>query len=339
MAKRDYYEVLEVSRQAGGSELRRAYRRLARQYSPDVNVWDERCPGLFGEIAEAYRVLSNPAARAVYDRLGHRAFDASAAGGEGRPPRGEDLHYPIEIDLEQALRGVAATIEVTRHEPCPACRGSGGEDGGDVVSCPACGGRPFRIALQAGALAVPARCETCAGTGRRLPPACLACGGRGTLPRSARITVRIPPGVDTGAQVRAAAQGHAAPAPGERGDLVVITRVRPHAFFTRKGDNLYCEVPLTVPEAALGARISVPTPDGPAVLTVPPGTQSGQILRLRGKGCPRLDRDGRGDLFVATRVTIPRNADTMLENVLRALERLLPEDPRAELWGTHRTPS
>jgi molecular chaperone DnaJ len=337
MAKRDYYEVLEVSRQAGGSEIRRAYRRLARQYSPDVNVWDERCPGLFVEIAEAYRVLSNPSARALYDRLGHRAFDTAAAGGEERPPRGEDLHYPIEIDLDQALRGVAATIEVTRREPCPDCRGSGGQGGDDVVACPACRGRPLRIALQAGDLAAPARCEACAGTGRRLPPACPACGGRGTAPRSARITVHIPPGVDTGAQVRVAEQGHAAPAPGKRGDLVVITRVRAHAFFTRKGDNLYCEVPLTVPEAALGARIPVPTPDGPAALTVPPGTQSGQILRLRGKGCPRLDRDGRGDLFVAVRVTIPRNADTMLESVLRALERLLPEDPRAGLWGSQRT--
>jgi molecular chaperone DnaJ len=336
MAKRDYYEVLGVGRQAGGGEIRRAYRRLARQYSPDVNVWDDRCPGLFGEIAEAYGVLSNPAARAMYDRFGHRAFDA---GGGERPPRGEDLHYPIEIDLEQALRGVTATVDATRREPCAACRGSGGRGGGGVVSCPACGGRPVRIALQAGDLAVTSRCEACAGTGRVLPPACPPCSGRGTVPRSCRITVRIPPGVDTGAQIRVAGEGHAAPAPGEPGDLVVITRVRPHAFFTRKGDNLYCELPLSVPEAALGARIPVPTLDGPAALTIPPGTQSGQILRLRGKGCPRLDRDGRGDLFVATRVTIPRNADTMLEDVLRALQRLLPEDPRAELWGTQRTPS
>jgi molecular chaperone DnaJ len=339
MAKRDFYEVLGVGRQAAGGEIRRAYRRLARQYSPDINVWDDRCPALFGEIAEAYAVLNDPAARAMYDRLGHRAFGAPGVGGGERPPRGEDLHYPIEIDLEQALRGVSAAIEVTRRAPCPACGGSGGEGGGGVVACPSCGGHPLRIAVQAGDLAVAARCQACAGTGRRLPPACPACGGRGTAPRPARITVRIPPGVDTGAQVRVPGEGHAAPAPGEPGDLVVITRVRPHAFFTRKGDNLYCEVPLSVPEAALGARIPVPTPDGPAALTVPPGTQSGQILRLRGKGCPRLDRDGRGDLFVAVRVTIPRNADTMLEHALRALERLLPEDPRAELWGTQRSPS
>ena len=337
MAKRDYYDVLGVPRHATGPEMRRVYQRLARRYSPDVNVWDDRCSGLFGEIAEAYRVLSDPSARAVYDRLGHRAFDGSDAGAGACPPRGEDLHYPIEIDLDCVLHGVPATIEVPRHERCGACRGTGGAGGSGVTSCPACGGRPFRIEHRRPDLSVAVRCEACGGTGRRLPLACPECGGRGTVPRSARITVRIPPGVDTGAQIRVPGEGHAASAPAEPGDLVVIARVRPHSFFTRKGDNLYCEIPLTVPEAALGARIPVPTPDGPAVLTVPPGTQSGQILRLRGRGCPRLDRAGRGDLFVATRVTIPRNTDSTIEDVLRALQRLLPEDPRAELWGLQRT--
>jgi DnaJ-class molecular chaperone len=147
------------------------------------------------------------------------------------------------------------------------------------------------------------------------------------------VEVAIPPGVDTGAQIRIGGQGHAVRAPGTPGDLVVITRVRAHSFFVRKGDNVHCEVPLTVPEAALGARIQVPTPDGPAVITVPAGTQSGQIFRLRGRGCPRLDRDGRGDLFVAMRVVIPRNTDTTHEEVLRALQRLCPEDPRAALWS------
>jgi len=146
-------------------------------------------------------------------------------------------------------------------------------------------------------------------------------------------TVEIPAGVDTGSQIRIPGAGHAAPPPGRRGDLVVITRVRPHPFFTRKGDHLHCEVPVTVPEAALGARIAVPTPDGPVVLTLPAGTQNGQVFRIRGRGCPRLDRDGRGDLLVTIRVTIPRNADSTLEEVLRTLQRLWPEDPRAELWS------
>ena len=144
--------------------------------------------------------------------------------------------------------------------------------------------------------------------------------------------IEIPPGVDTGAQIRVPNEGHAPPGRGRRGDLIVIARVRPHAFFTRKGDNLYCEVPVTITEAALGARIQVPAPDGPATMRLPPGTQSGQVFRLRGRGCPRIHQDGRGDLFVAVRVTIPRNADSTLEGVFRALERLLPEDPRAHLW-------
>ncbi len=152
------------------------------------------------------------------------------------------------------------------------------------------------------------RCAACGGTGWRLPPPCSGCAGRGTRARPCRIAVAIPPGVDTGAQVRVPDEGHAAPAPGRRGDLIVITRVRPHPLFTRKGDHLHCEVPLTVPEAALGARIQIPTPDGPVAVTIPAGTQTGQTLRVRGKGWPRLDRDGRGDLLVQARVMIPRNA-------------------------------
>jgi DnaJ-class molecular chaperone len=285
--KRDYYDVLGVARDASPAAIRQAFRCLARRYSPDVNVTDQRAPGLFAEIAEAFRVLGDPATRALYDRLGHRAFEPARAGAA---PPGDDLHATVEVDLPGALRGVQVVVEAGRQERCEACGGD--RDGG-----------------------------------------CPACHGRGTVLRHARVPVVIPPGVDTGAQVRVRGEGHAAPGPGPRGDLVVVTRVHPHPFFTRRGDHLCCEVPITVPEAALGARIRIPTPDGPAVLTVPAGTQGGQVFRLRGRGCPRLDRDGRGDLLVATRVVIPRNADSTLEAVLRALERLLPGDPRAELWG------
>lgn len=332
MRKRDYYDVLEVPRQATTQGIRRAYRRLARQYSPDINLWDARAAELFDEIAEAYRVLTDPAARALYDRLGHSALKPAVADAEAQASRGEDLHGTIEIEFEEALRGVSATLDVTRQEPCVGCGGTGGAEGRRATRCPACGGRPVRIVLDRD-VPVAARCEACGASGWRLPDPCGACAGRGTLPRRVRIAVEIPPGVDTGAQIRIPGEGHAAPAPGRRGDLVVITRVRPHRFFTRKGDNLYCEVPLTVPEAALGAHIQVPTPDGLTVVTIPAGTQSGQVFRIRGKGCPRLDRDARGDLFVVVRVTIPRNADSTLEEVLRALQRLWPENPRAELWG------
>lgn len=177
-------------------------------------------------------------------------------------------------------------------------------------------------------------CPECSGLATR--PAgvarCLRCSDRSTVAAHARVVATLPAGVDTGAQVRVVGEGHAGPGSGRRGDLIVIVRVQTHPLFSRKGDHLACEVPVTVPEAALGARIRVPTPDGPAVLTIPAGTQGGQTFRLRGRGCPRLDREGRGDLLVTTRVVIPR-ADSTLEGVLRALERLLPGDPRTSLWG------
>jgi molecular chaperone DnaJ len=330
--KRDYYEVLGVSREAAALEIRRAYRRLARRYSPDVNLWDTRAEGLFEEIREAYRVVGDPTARSLYDRLGHQAFEPAPGGTTGRSlARGEDIHYAIEVELAQALHGVRAEIEVSRMEPCEACHGSTGAGSQAAQPCPACQGRPIRVALHRDR-PVTTRCATCGGTGWRLPPPCPACAGRGTRPRSRRIEVAIPPGVDTGAQVRVPGEGHAAPAPGRPGDLILMTRVRPHPLFSRKGDHLHCELPLTVPEAALGTRIPIPTPDGPVVVTIPAGTQTGQTLRVRGKGCPRLGREGRGDLLVQTRVVIPRNPDPALEEVLHALRRLLPEDPRADLW-------
>lgn len=331
MTKRDYYEVLGVSRDASTADIRRAYRRLARRYSPDVNLWDPGAERLFDEIQDAYRVLADPAARARYDRLGHAAFQREGTDGPVAV-RGDDIHYAIELELEEALRGVQAEVEVTRLEPCGACGASGGAGGRGPTPCPACQARPLRVAIEGGR-PVAARCVACGGAGWRWPPPCPACGGRGTRPEPRRLRVAIPPGVDTGAQVRLAGEGHAAPAAGARGDLIVTTRVRPHPFFTRKGDHLYCEVPVTVPEAALGARIRVPTPDGPAMISIPAGAQSGQLFRLRGRGCPRRDRDGRGDLLVQLRVVIPRNADPALEEVLQALRRLLPDNPRAELWG------
>jgi molecular chaperone DnaJ len=330
--KRDYYEVLGVSRETPAPEIRRAYRRLARRYSPDVNLWDARAETLFAEVQEAYRVVGDPTARSLYDRLGHQAFEPAQGGpGGGSIAHGEDIHYPMELDLDEALRGVRAEIEVTRLEPCQACAASGGAGAQAAQPCPACQGRPVRIALHRDR-PVAARCRSCGGSGWQLPPPCPSCDGRGTRARSCRIEVAVPPGVDTGAQVRVRGEGHAAPAPGRRGDLIVITRIRPHPLFSRKGDHLHCEIPLTVPEAALGARIQIPTPDGPVVITIPAGTQAGQTLRVRGRGCPRLGREGRGDLLVETRVVIPRNTDPALEEVLQALRRLLPENPRAELW-------
>lgn len=279
--RRDYYAVLGVSIAASQREVRQAYRRLARQYSPDVNFWDGEAQELFEEISEAYRILSDPGARSLYDRFGHRAFRQAAGEPEGQ--RGDDVYVPVELSFADAARGVGLTLNLERLRACRECGGAG----------------------------------------------CPSCRERGLQSESVQVPVVIPGGVDTGAQIRVPGEGHAGPFGGPRGDLIVITRVGEHLFFTRKGDNLYCELPVTLGEAVLGARIRVPTLDGEAVLVLPPGTQSGQVFRLRGKGMRRLHGDGNGDLYVTVRVTIPRGLDARTQAIFRELERLLPETPRA----------
>jgi molecular chaperone DnaJ len=279
--RRDYYAVLGVSASAGHREIRQAYRRLARQYSPDVNFWDQTATRLFEEIAEAYRVLGEPDARSLYDRFGHRVFRRDA--GEAQGPRGDDVYVPVELSFADAARGVGLALTVERSRACPECAGAG----------------------------------------------CPACRGRGLRPEVAAVRVVIPAGVDTGAQIRMPGEGHEGPAAGPRGDLIIITRVREHHFFTRKGDNLCCELPITLAEAVLGVRIRVPTLDGEAALVVPPGTQGEQVFRLRGKGLRRLHGDGSGDLYVTVGVTIPQGLDARTQELFRELERLLPETPRA----------
>jgi molecular chaperone DnaJ len=283
--RRDYYAVLGIAATAPPREIRQAYRRLARQYSPDVNFWDTAARALFEEIAEAYRILSDPDARALYDRYGARP-DARAAGR-----RGDDVHVAIELGFADAVRGAAAELSVPRFSPCEACGARG-----------ASGAEP-----------------------------CAACAGRGVRRVLDRLSVDIPAGVDSGMQVRIAGQGSAGPFGGPRGDLLVSTRVREHPFFTRKGDGVHCELPVSVWEALRGARIRIPTPQGEAVLVLPSATQGGQVFRLRGQGVPRPGDDAAGDLFVTVRVELPGGLDARTEELLRELERLMPQNTRADL--------
>lgn len=285
--RRDYYAVLGIAATAAPREVRQAYQRLARQYSPDVNLWDERARLLYEEIAEAYRILADPDARALYDRFGEGGL--SHALGAGR--RGEDLHLTVDLAFGDAARGTERVLQVVRFSPCPACGGRGALDDGR----------------------------------------CGACHGRGVARVTEPVAVRIPAGVDAGAQLRLPGEGHAGPFGGPRGDLVISTRVSEHPFFTRKGEAVHCEVPLSVWEALRGARIAIPTPAGEATLIVPPGTASGQVFRLRGQGLPRLADGGVGDLFVTLRVEIPRGLDDRMEELVRTLERLVPMEPRAGL--------
>ena len=283
--RRDYYAVLGIASTAGPREIRQAYRRLARQYSPDVNFWDATARALFEEIAEAYRVLNDPDARALYDRFGGRQ-DAVEAGR-----RGEDVHVAIEVGFEDVVRGVGVELSVPRFSPCRTC---GAQGRTDVGPCEACAGRGVRRAIEV-------------------------------------VKVTVPAGVDSGTQVRVGGQGHAAPFGGPRGDLIVSTRVREHPFFVRKGENVHCEVPITVWEALRGARVHVPTPQGHAVLVVPPGTTGGMVFRLRGQGVARLAADVPGDVFVTIRVEMPTGLDARTDELVHELERLMPGAPREGL--------
>ncbi len=333
---RDYYTVLEVDAGASGVQIRRAYQRLARRYSPDVNFWERDARALFEEIAEAYRILSDPTARSLYDRQEARPArrsDPETPEGSRGGRRGGDVHVAVELSFAQAVSGVEADVPVDRLSPCEACRATGAAPGVQPTTCSHCGGlgTVWSERSRDGET-----CPACDGLGARVAVACSACRGRGATPGRAVIHVLLPPGMDTGSQVRIPGEGHAGPFAGPRGELIVIARVHEDPRYTRKGDNLYCEVPLSLVEAVLGGRVKVKGVDGSVDLTIPPGTQSGQTFRLRGKGVRRLTGDGRGDLYVTTRVEIPRSLDTRTQEVFRELGRLLPGHPDLDAPGSAR---
>jgi molecular chaperone DnaJ len=285
--QRDYYAVLGIAATAAPREIRQAYRRLARQYSPDVNFWDRTVEAVFEEIAEAYRVLMDPQARAMYDRFG-AGLGSEALRAERR---GDDVHVSVEVDFADVARGTTLRLGVPRFSPCP----------------------------------------TCGATGRVADGPCAACQARGVRRVVDPVEIEIPPGVDSGTQVRVMGEGSAGPFGGSRGDLIVSTRVGEHPFFVRKGDGVYCEVPVGLWEALRGARIRVPTPLGDGVLVVPPGTPGGSVFRLRGQGLPRLADGSAGDLYVTVRIEVPTGLDARTDELVRELERLLPGPARADL--------
>jgi molecular chaperone DnaJ len=329
---RDYYAVLGVEAGATTVQIRRAYQRLARRYSPDVNLWEHDARALFEEIAEAYRILSDPTARTVYDRRGPRpAADGRVGPAGGR--RGDDVHVPVELSFSQAMAGVEVDVPVDRLSACSTCRATGAAPGAAPAPCSHCGGLGT---IWSDASRRAGVCPACDGAGARVSEPCRACRGRGASQSRATVHVVLPPGLDTGAQVRVPGEGHAGPFGGARGDLIVSTRVHEDPRYVRKGDNLYCEVPLSLVEAVLGGKVRVRGIDGVVDLVVPAGTQSGQSFRLRGKGVRRLTGEGRGDLYVTTRVEIPRSVDARAHELLRELARLLPSRPDASTSGSAR---
>jgi len=364
--KRDYYEVLGLGKGASEAELKKAFRKFARKYHPDVNPGDKTAEQKFKELNEAYEVLSDAKKRQQYDQFGHAAFDQSYGTGPGQgyggfsqgaesfrssggfggfedilgnlfgergarprgPQKGEDATYAVEVDLEDALFGKTMQVDLRREVACAACSGSGSQPGTKPQTCSTCKGAGS-VSQGRGFMQFSQACPTCHGEGRVNPNPCKACNGSGVVPKTDRINVKIPAGVDNGSKVRVAGMGGAGAKGGPSGDLYIITRVRPHTYFERKGDNLYSEAQVTVKEAALGDRIEIPAIDGIISMSLPQGVQTGQQLRLKGKGVPHLGGSGAGDHYVTIKVVTPSGLTDRGKELLLELDRLQPANPRA----------
>ena len=356
MSKRDYYEVLGVSRTATDQEIKSAYRRLAVRYHPDKNPGDNEAEDKFKEAAEAYSVLSDADQRRRYDRLGHAGVSSGAGAGWGAPgftnledilgdlfgfgdvfgggrsgarrtagQRGADLRYDLEISLEEAAAGMTAQLRLPRLEACEKCKGSGAAEGTQPETCQTCNG-VGQVRYQQGFFSVARTCATCRGTGRVIKTPCVACQGAGRVEREKTMEVKIPAGVETGSRLRIAGEGEAGTGGGQTGDLYVIIHVSEHDLFERQGSNLYSSVPVTFAQAALGAEITVKTLDGEQQVKIPAGTQTGTVFRLKGHGVPVLGGRGRGDLFVSVTVITPTTLTREQRNLLEQLAKIESSD-------------
>lgn len=385
--KSDYYQALGVVRGADAEEIRKAYRRLARKYHPDLNPGDKAAEERFKKVQEAYDVLSDEDKRKVYDQYGFYSpnmppngagptegpgggpnfggFDFAeyvrrqqAAGGaqahesEGfgfrdifsqffggrqqqrqaapQPERGADLEYGLNVDFWQSIRGTQVKLNISRQEICATCHGTGSA-GSNVAVCPECDGTGT-VTQMAGAMKFNLTCQRCGGSGR-LKNACPTCGGEGRIAHPDTVEVRIPPGVSSGSRLRVAGKGNAGVAGGPSGDLYITVRVEDHPFFKRSGDNVEVQVPLTVSEAGLGAKIEVPTIDGRAILKIPQGTQNGQKFRLRDKGVFNARKNSRGDEIVEVVLRSPDVHNERTRELLRELAQVQSEDVRSEMWN------
>jgi len=407
--KKDYYEILGVKKSASAEDIRKAFRKLARKYHPDVNPGDKSAEEKFKTLSEANDVLSDPKKRKIYDQVGYYSDNidpataeayarAGASGGGGfpggfppgggqtgggqgvhfdfggfdfsdlvdnaanaarkgrpdpstggfrdifgsifgggraaqaeeGPEAGTDLEYQVNVPFWTAIRGGVMRLNITRHDVCPQCHGQGSLE--SPGKCPECGGTG-QITQTGGRMKFNVQCPRCHGTGKNLTT-CATCHGEGTVAKTEPLEVRIKPGTRDGQRIRIPGKGNAGAHGGAPGDLYAIIRNESHPIFRRDGDDVYLTVPVSASEAALGAKIEVPTVDGRALLKIPPGTQSGQKLRLREKGVPSATKDGvRGDEIVEITVTVPMPRDERTKELLRELAKLNPEDPRAELWS------
>ena len=366
MSERDFYKILGVEKSASAEELKKAYRKLAMKYHPDQNKDNPAAEAKFKEINEAYDVLKDPQKRAAYDRFGTAAFDGSMGGGPGRagpggagfsgfggafsdifedmfgefmggagaqrksgPSRGSDIQYTLEISLEDAFAGKEAKIKIPINETCESCKGSGAEPGTSAEKCDGCDGAG-RIRQAQGFFTIERTCPRCNGVGSILKNPCKTCSGSGQVSKEKTLKIKIPAGVEHGRRIRLSGEGEAGLRGGPRGDLYILLAVKPHKLFKRDGANLFCRMPIAMTKAALGGEADVPTIDGAgAKLKIPPGTQTGQQFRLRGKGMSLINSDARGDLYIETFVETPINLDKKQQDLLRQLDKTLGDEKTA----------
>lgn len=353
MSKRDYYEVLGVSKTVTQDELKKAYRKLARKYHPDLNKDNPEAAEKFKECNEAYSVLSDEQKRAQYDQFGHAAFENGGMGGgpgaggfggfggsgmedifdmffggQGRggrstnagPQRGADLRFDLEISFEEAAFGLEKEISLNRAERCEHCHGEGAEPGSKVETCPECHGSGYVRFTQNtmfGQMVNERPCSRCHGEGKIISNPCKKCHGSGTVKKAKKLKVKIPAGVDNGSRLRVAGEGEAGVKGGPSGDLYVYLYVKEHKFFERDGTTVLCEVPINIVQATLGAEIKVPTLDGQVIMKIPEGTQPGKVMRIKGKGIPSLRGGSRGDQLVRIKVVVPTKLSDKQKDVLQ----------------------
>lgn len=343
MNKRDYYEVLGVARDASAAEIKRSYRKLAVKYHPDRNPEDAEAEERFKEAAEAYEVLSDPEKRTLYDRFGHDGPQQAGFSGFGdvedifshfssifsdfgdffgrgrrSARRGRDIVVELDLEFMEAVKGVTKTVTVRRHAPCETCDGTGAKPGTEPAVCSTCGGQGVVMHRQ-GIFTARLTCPTCQGSGATIKEKCPKCKGAGNLPKEEKIKVSVPAGVDEGQSLRLSGKGEAGPPGGVQGDLYVALHVAPDERFTREGADIYCEVPISFAQAALGAHVKIPVIGGESEYEVKAGTQPGQIDVLKGEGIPRLDGYGNGDQVVRLVVEVPKKLTKRQRELLQAL--------------------
>jgi molecular chaperone DnaJ len=349
--KQDYYELLEVNRNASESEIKKAYRRLAVKHHPDKNAGDKASEDKFKEVSEAYEILSDPEKRARYDQFGHAAlgggFSSGGFGGgspfgdifgdifgdvfgggrqkAGRGRRGDDLQYNMEVTFEEAAFGVEKKIDIPYAKRCEPCGGSGAKPGTSPKTCPTCQGAG-QMRFQQGFFSVSKTCSHCNGEGRVVEHPCPTCRGAGTVRDKKNLSVKVPAGVETGIRLKLTGEGGQGAKGGPNGDLYVALTVREHSIFRREDNDVICEIPISFTQAALGCEIEVPTLDGKVSMKIPEGTQSGALFRMRGKGVPALQGYGRGDHLVIAKVETPTNLNRQQRDLLEELARISGED-------------